>query len=147
MRPIEEGGLKTLSLRLGNDELVNYDSSKPPPENVTVTESHGTMKMTHKFTIPGGGSAEMIASYVDYYHLPISDVIFAKYPTQELEILVRYPEDLVFNLNSFATTPCEPFHQEAGRIDYRFKGALLPGQGVAYLMNSKNGHDNEEVSL
>ncbi|MEY2519536.1 MAG: hypothetical protein QOF24_1295 [Verrucomicrobiota bacterium] len=147
VRPIEQGGLQSLVIRVAGKETLNFDPNAPSPSNVNVVNEKGLYTLTHTITVPPGESAEIFSKYYDTYTLPTADVIFAHYPTQELEILVRFPEDYEIELTSFATSPMECLHCDSTRGEYRFQGALLPGQGVAYSMMKKQAGGCEDPRI
>jgi hypothetical protein len=141
-KPIEEGGLQSLTIRVGGADTLSYKKGQKSDSGLTEEISNGTIKMNHQVTIPGQGTAELVSKYVDFYTETAVDTMFTHYPTQALEVLVRFPSGWTFDLASFATSPLECFEQDENRCSYRFKGGLLPCQGVTYSLHKK--HDNNE---
>jgi hypothetical protein len=131
-RPNEQGGLESLTVKVAGSELVNFNKSEGL-ENLE-TDKDGSFVITYPLKIPAGQMAELQSRFIDYYTLPAVDTLFTTLPTQELEINVRFPPELGFNMVSFATTPLECYYSDEARRNYRFNGSLLPCQGVTYSL-------------
>jgi hypothetical protein len=142
-RPNEQGGLESLTVKVGGSEVLNFKKGEALEK--LQTDKDGSCVITYPLKIPAGQMAERQSRFIDYYTLPAVDTLFTTLPTQELEINVRFPPELAFNMVSFATTPLVCYYSDDARRNYRFNGSLLPCQGVTYTLakNAPTGARSE----
>lgn len=146
-RPNEQGGLESLTVKVAGSEVVNFKKGQALEK--LQTDKEGSCVITYPLKIPAGQMAELQSRFIDYYSLPAIDTLFTTLPTQELEINVRFPPELGFNMVSFATTPLECYYSDDARRNYRFNGSLLPCQGVTYSLteNARAREQSETVPV
>jgi|GEM_PF-5241560 len=139
-RPLESGGFRSLSVKIQGTPLTTFRPGDAIPDGIVIDERSESeiLVLWHTVVIPPRSTAEIITTFGDQYLLTrggeINDTIFAHYPTEELEINVRFPENCTFQLTPFVTSPVETVRSVPGRSDYRVGGAVLPGQGFAYTV-------------
>ena len=132
--PVEDGGLESLLVKLDGVESCKYIVSTKENKGAKFIEQDHTSKIVYNLRIPPQKTAEIHTRYVDFFAKTAIDTIFTKHPTQELLILVRFPEGWTFNLNSFSSSPLECIDRNPNACKYRFDGGLLPCQGVMFTL-------------
>jgi len=157
VKPIIEGGFKSLVVKIDGVEKLNvrvkqnqqgqFDVKidgakiKLPHKDIHHSVNGDTETLHHKLTLSKLQVAEVITKYDDYYQSPSAvDTIFTHYPTQQLEIFVRFPKGWDFQMGTFSTSTAKLVDSDTTSKKFRFTGGLLPCQGVMYsLRKSQNG--------
>lgn len=67
----------------------------------------------------------------------IYDTHFTRYPIENLDVIVKFPDDHRFNLNDSFSSQLELINDQPGSQLYKSKGAIYNGQGIEFLCYKK----------
>jgi hypothetical protein len=142
--PTEAGKVLSLLVTVEGKEVINTDKKTG---DFRILSENDTSKISHSYTIPPNGRAESISVYEEFYTGFVSDSIYTFYPTEELDILIRFPEGFDFSLVSYSSSEIECYHSTETSRHYRY-GALLPGQGLCYTLRRSptSGLRHQEIT-
>jgi len=76
----------------------------------------------------------------------IFETHFTNYPIINLEIVVNFPEDYIFDLNDSFSTKCRLKINELGKKIYTVRGGIYKGQGVDFICFPQDYNNQQELT-